>query len=52
MDAQKRKWNAGWSCFVVVVVSKGIPAGVKQVAATQIQSIDGGGSTQTYVAMD
>ena len=51
MAAQNRKWNAGWSCFVVVVVSKGIPAGGKQVAATTTQSIDGAGSTQHYVAV-
>jgi len=37
---------------LVAVVSVDTPAGVKQVAATQLQSIDGVGSTQTYVAMD
>jgi AsnC family. len=37
---------------LIAVVSVDTPAGVKQVAATQMQSIDGVGSTQTYVAMD
>lgn len=37
---------------IIAVVDVDTPAGVKDVAATQIQSIDGVGSTQTYVAMD
>lgn len=37
---------------LIAVVDVDTPAGVKEVAATEIQSIDGVGSTQTYVAMD
>lgn len=37
---------------IIAVVDVETPAGVKDVAATQIQSIDGVGTTQTYVAMD
>lgn len=37
---------------LVAVVSVDTPVGVKQVAVTQIQSIDWVGSTQSHVAMD
>jgi DNA-binding Lrp family transcriptional regulator len=37
---------------LIAVVDVDTPAGVKDVAATEIQSIDGISSTQTYVAMD
>ena len=37
---------------LIAVVDVETPAGVKTVAATEIQSVDGVGSTQTYVAMD
>jgi len=37
---------------LIAVVNVDTPAGVKEVAATQIQSIDGVSTTQTYVAMD
>lgn len=37
---------------LIAVVDVDTPAGVKHVAATEVQSIDGVGSTQTYVAMD
>jgi DNA-binding Lrp family transcriptional regulator len=37
---------------IIAVVDVDTPAGVKDVAATEIQSIDGVSNTQTYVAMD
>lgn len=37
---------------IIAVVDVETPAGVKDVAASEIQSIDGVGTTQTYVAMD
>lgn len=37
---------------IIAVVSVDTPAAVKDVVATEIQSIDGVGSTQTYVAME
>jgi DNA-binding Lrp family transcriptional regulator len=37
---------------LIAVVEVDTPAGVKDVAATEIQSIDGVSTTQTYVAMD
>lgn len=37
---------------IIAVVDVDTPADVKDVAASEIQSIDGVGTTQTYVAMD
>lgn len=37
---------------IIAVVDVDTPAGVKDIAATEIQSIDGVGTTQTYIAMD
>jgi DNA-binding Lrp family transcriptional regulator len=37
---------------IIAVVDVDTPAGVKDVAASEIQSIDGVGTTQTYIAMD
>jgi len=37
---------------LIAVVDVDSPAGVKDVAATQIQGIDGVEDTQTYIAMD
>ena len=37
---------------IIAVANVDTPAAVKDIAATEIQSIDGVGSTQTYIAMD
>ena len=37
---------------LIAVVDVGSPAAVKDVSATEIQSIDGIEDTQTYIAMD
>ena len=37
---------------LIAVVDVDSPAAVKDVAATQIQEVDGGEDTQTYIAMD
>lgn len=37
---------------IIAVADVETPAGVKDIAATEIQSIDGVGTTQTYIAMD
>jgi len=37
---------------LIAKVDVGTPAEVKDVAATQVQEIDGVESTQTYIAMD
>jgi len=37
---------------LIVVADVETPAAVKDIAAAEIQSIDGVGSTQTYIAMD
>jgi DNA-binding Lrp family transcriptional regulator len=37
---------------LIAVVDVGSPAAVKDVAATEIQSVDGVENTQTYIAMD
>jgi len=37
---------------IIAVADVETPAGVKDIAASEIQSIDGVGTTQTYIAMD
>ena len=37
---------------IIAVANVDTPAAVKDIAATEIQGIDGVGSTQTYIAMD
>jgi len=37
---------------LIAVVDVETPAAVKDIAATEIQDIDGIGGTQTYIAMD
>jgi DNA-binding Lrp family transcriptional regulator len=37
---------------IIAVADVDTPAGVKDIAAAEIQSIDGVGTTQTYIAMD
>ncbi|PSQ37236.1 transcriptional regulator [Halobacteriales archaeon SW_10_66_29] len=37
---------------IIAVADVGTPAAVKDIAASEIQSIGGVGSTQTYIAMD
>lgn len=37
---------------LIAVVDVGTPGAVKDIAATEIQSIDGIEDTQTYIAMD
>ena len=37
---------------IIAVADVDTPAGVKDIAATEIQSIDGVSTTQTYIAMD
>jgi DNA-binding Lrp family transcriptional regulator len=37
---------------LIAVVDVGTPAAVKDIAAAEIQDIDGIGGTQTYIAMD
>lgn len=37
---------------IIAVADVETPAGVKDIAATEVQSIDGVGTTQTYIAMD
>jgi DNA-binding Lrp family transcriptional regulator len=52
VDGVERAHIVAGDVDLVAVVNVDTPAGVKKVAATEIQAIDGVGSTQTYVAMD
>jgi transcriptional regulator, AsnC family len=52
VDGVQRAHIVAGDVDLIAVVDVDTPAGVKDVAATQIQSIDGVGTTQTYVAMD
>ena len=52
IDGVQRAHIVAGDVDIIAVVEVATPAGVKDVAATEIQSIDGVGSTQTYVAME
>ncbi len=52
VDGVERAHIVAGDIDLIAVVDVDTPAGVKEVAATEMQAIDGVGSTQTYVAMD
>jgi DNA-binding Lrp family transcriptional regulator len=52
VDGVERAHIVAGDVDLIAVVDVDTPAGVKEVAATEIQSIDGVSTTQTYVAMD
>jgi DNA-binding Lrp family transcriptional regulator len=52
VDGVERAHIVAGDVDLIAVVDVDTPAGVKDVAATEIQSIDGVSTTQTYVAMD
>jgi DNA-binding Lrp family transcriptional regulator len=52
VDGVERAHVVAGDVDLIAVVDVDTPADVKTVAATQIQSIDGVRTTQTYVAMD
>lgn len=52
IDGVERAHIVAGDVDLIAVVEVDTPAGVKEVAATEIQSIDGVSSTQTYVAME
>ena len=52
IDGVERAHIVAGDVDIIAVVDVGTPAGVKTVAATEIQSIEGVASTQTYVAME
>lgn len=52
VDGVERAHIVAGDIDLIAVVDVDTPAGVKEVAATGIQSIDGVSTTQTYVTMD
>ena len=52
VDGVERAHIVAGDVDLIAVVDVDTPAGVKEVAATEIQCIDGVSTTQTYVAMD
>lgn len=52
IDGVERAHIVAGDVDLIVVVDVDSPAAVKDVAATQIQAVDGIESTQTYIAMD
>jgi DNA-binding Lrp family transcriptional regulator len=52
IDGVERAHIVAGDVDIIAVADVETPAAVKDIAATEIQSIDGVGSTQTYIAMD
>ena len=52
VDGVERAHIVAGDVDIIAVADVETPAGVKDIAATEIQSIDGVSSTQTYIAMD
>jgi DNA-binding Lrp family transcriptional regulator len=52
VDGVERAHIVAGDIDLIAVVDVGSPGAVKDVAATEIQSIDGIENTQTYIAMD
>ncbi len=52
IDGVERAHIVAGDVDIIAVANVETPAGVKAIAATEIQSIDGVGNTQTYIAMD
>ncbi len=52
IDGVERAHIVAGDVDIIAVADVETPAGVKDIAATEIQSIDGVGGTQTYIAMD
>ena len=52
IDGVERAHIVAGDVDLIAVVEVDTPGAVKDIAATEIQAIDGVGSTQTYIAMD
>jgi len=52
IDGVERAHIVAGDVDIIAVANVETPAAVKDIAAAEIQSIDGVGSTQTYIAMD
>ena len=52
VDGVERAHIVAGDVDLIAVVDVGSPAEVKDIAAGEIQAIDGVGETQTYIAMD
>lgn len=52
VDGVERAHIVAGDLDLIAVSEVETPAGVKDVVASEIQEIDGVGSTQTYIAMD
>ncbi len=52
IDGVERAHIVAGDVDIIAVADVETPAGVKDIAATEIQSVDGVGGTQTYIAMD
>ena len=52
IDGVERAHIVAGDIDIIVVANVDTPAAVKDIAASEIQSIGGVGGTQTYIAMD
>lgn len=52
IDGVERAHIVAGDVDIIAVAHVETPAGVKDIAATEIQRIDGVGDTQTYIAME
>jgi DNA-binding Lrp family transcriptional regulator len=52
IDGVERAHIVAGDVDLIAVVDVATPAAVKDIAAAEIQAIDGIGGTQTYIAMD
>jgi len=52
IDGVERAHIVAGDVDLIAVVNVSTPAAVKDIAAAEIQAINGIGSTQTYIAMD
>jgi len=52
IEGVKRAHIVAGDVDIIAVANVETPAAVKDIAASEIQSIQGVGSTQTYIAMD
>jgi len=52
LDGVERAHIVAGDVDIIAVADVDTPAAVKDIAATEIQSIEGVGGTQTYIAMD
>ncbi|MFC7072196.1 Lrp/AsnC ligand binding domain-containing protein [Halovenus rubra] len=52
VDGVERSHIVAGDVDLIAVADVGSPAAVKDIAATEVQSIEGVSSTQTYIAMD